>query len=292
LSLTTKIATSLDAARARPPGCADQPAKRLVELLADAGFDPTVPPPEASRTCASGCGASVARRGDYCDGCAALGRFRHRSMALERAYASVSAGGKMTFCRPGWPEYEAATRKAREAAARLPEPTARERAIEVIDGALWKRTHGNMTILGPTGYGKSKVLRAIGLRVIDLALYGEVDKDRHDFARRVRYAYGLDLARARAASKLGEEPAAFAEARAASLLLLDEIGFEDQRTDPVAIRDLVYWRYDNGLPTVVTSGSKIAELEARYGEATMRRLWEGGRLVDLHAAPRPERGRK
>jgi len=251
--------------------------------------------PATSRLCAGNCGGEVDRRGGYCATCAALAAFKRRACTLQAAYDSVSPDGSLDWCRANvatadgktgpTPEYAAATSKALALARRLPDAGLRERAVSLVSAAMWKRKMRSVLLLGPTGIGKSKVVVAAALRVLDAALYGTVmDADALRFAARIRFASGTQLGRARQQSKLGAEPPIIARARSASLLVLDEIGFEESRGDPLAIRDVIYDRYDIGAPIIATSGLRAEQLEARYGEATMRRLWETGVVVDLHAA--------
>lgn len=196
--------------------------------------------------------------------------------------------GALGWCRIGDPAYVAATSKARAIAATLAEPH-RAAALDLATTARWSRKTGNLLILGPTGVGKTRILVAIGLRILDAAVE-KGDADLVDFAARIAWTTGLDLAEARSRHKLGGgEAPEIARAKKASLLLLDEIGFESRRLDPDAIQNVIYARYHAGLPTIVASGRTTAELEdprTGYGAAALRRLWEPGRgrLVDLHPA--------
>jgi DNA replication protein DnaC len=93
---------------------------------------------------------------------------------------------------------------------------------------------------------------------------------------------GLALTLAPSQHRLGDgEPPLLATAKGATLLLLDEVGFEMHLE---VIRDVIFHRYERGAPTIVASERTAEELEGRYGAALMRRLWESGRgmLIDLH----------
>lgn len=260
----------------------------VIAAKPDDAADPD-PKAEAGRAsppvyrCEGGCNAHVHTRGRFCPVCFDLDALRLRALWLFDAYASVTLAGALSWCRVELPEYAAATAKARAALEGLPEAE-RPAARELIERARWTRATGSLVILGPTGIGKSKILIALALRVLDYALRVGGDEV-VPYASRIRLATGLDLARASAHHKLGDgEPPPILAAKSASLLLIDEIGFESTRYDPDAVRDVIYARYDAGAPTIVTSGCTVAEIEKRYGEAAMRRLWEPGRgrLVDLH----------
>lgn len=158
--------------------------------------------------------------------------------------------------------------------------------MAVIVRAEWRRTQGSLVLLGPTGIGKSRILPAIGLRILDAAHRGNVDEDGLRFASGVRLVTGLDLGKATEQQKLGtgSEPEIARMAKRASLLLIDEAGYERNRFDPNAIRDIVYARYEAGKPTHLSSGMTAAQIEAHYDVPMMRKLWERGtgQLIDLH----------
>jgi DNA replication protein DnaC len=169
----------------------------------------------------------------------------------------VDLGGTQAWCGAELPDYAAATSGAR-AAAKAVSPE----ALDVIAGARWRRDLGSIVIVGPTGFGKSRVLIAIGLRILDRALRG-VSADDLRFAAGLRMVNGLALALAPSQHRLGDgEPPLLATAKGATLLLLDEIGFE---THLEVIRDVIFHRYDRGAPTIVASGRTAEELEGRYG---------------------------
>jgi DNA replication protein DnaC len=76
----------------------------------------------------------------------------------------------------------------------------------------------------------------------------------------------------------------------ASLLLLDETGYEETKSDGTLIRDILRMRYEVPFyrPTVMASGATVAELNNRYGEAAMSTVWERGIIIDLHpSSPLP-----
>lgn len=232
-------------------------------------------PVPAVHRCQGGCGGTVARRGAWCPTCAEDGRRRARDLEVAEARESFSPGGALNWCRAGDPQYATATAKA---AANVPPELAR-----VVTHAAWTRTTGSMLILGPTDYGKTRILAAIGHRVLDYAVkVGWKQPDIMRFARGVRYVSALDIGRARSQSRF-EEPEIVRTAKGATLLLLDEVGYEEDRFDPHAIRDVLRARFDPvWKPTIAASGKTWAELSERYGEPTLRTLTCKGALMDLH----------
>lgn len=96
------------------------------------------------------------------------------------------------------------------------------------------------------------------------------------------------IAVARREAPLGAgEPEAFREWRGASVLVIDELGFESRDPEP-DIFGLIDDRYARHRPTVVTSGLTRDDLIARYGFALVRRVAEEGlgALVDCYEAER------
>lgn len=237
-----------------------------------------------TQRCAGGCLATVPKRGAYCDVCAALDRQRQRARALGRAYESVgNAGGRgadtpLAWCRAEMEEYAAATRRALEAARKLQDPT----LARIVANAEWGRGLGSLVILGPTRIGKTKAAIAVAHRALDRALVGDLDRDGFVFAAGIRFVSGIELARARIESRNGAKDTLLAEAVRASLLILDEVGYEEEQ---LAIRDLVYRRCeDRRKYMILTSGLTWRELDSRYGRAFCERLKETSRIIDLHAA--------
>lgn len=232
-------------------------------------------PVEHIPRCSGGCGSQVPRRGDWCPTCGEAGRRLAIELEVSEARETFSPGGAAGWCRANDPAYRAAIAKA--LAAARPEHTG------LIGRAAWKRDIGSMLLLGPTDYGKTRVLCAIGNRVLDYAVkVGRSQPDVLKFAKGVRYVSALDIGRARSQSKW-EEPEIVRMAKGASLLLLDEFGWEEQRFDPHAIRDVLRARFDPvWRPTIVASGETFERLAEKYGEPTLRLLTCKGVLVDLH----------
>jgi hypothetical protein len=230
--------------------------------------------------CEGGCRTPVRARHDWCPSCGALAGQRARELQLVWARRSVTPDDALAWCRTGTREYLESIAGARAVA------TPEQKVL--LERAAWTRDMGSVLILGETGIGKSKFLTAVANRVIDLAAgTSPTDADRLRFAAGVRRISALDLARARAHTKFGEEPELVRVAKSATLLLLDEVGYEDGKQDPHAIRDILRARYEpRPMPVLAASGTTYSELEHRYGAATIRTLTGRGVLIDLH----PKRG--
>lgn len=71
-----------------------------------------------------------------------------------------------------------------------------------------------------------------------------------------------------------------AACRRAPLLLIDEVGGEVKSANN-AVKDVIFGRYDDDLPTWVTTGFGAKEIVAMYGDGALRRLTEGGYVLKL-----------
>lgn len=165
---------------------------------------------------------------------------------------------------------------------------------ELFEAAMnWKMADGNLLLIGPTGSGKTTLSVAMMNRILDVAqntqLRGEEYEALMEFAEEMRFFSAAELASARRNWPLGEgDPPVIEEAKRASLLVLDELGYETQTQD-TAIPEIVDYRYSaRGKLTIATSGRPVEELNRRYGEATPRKLLSGGRAVSLFPAPSPQ----
>ena len=160
--------------------------------------------------------------------------------------------------------------------AQFPVTTTHKAILEAARS--WRRINGSLALLGPTGAGKTASAVALAHRIIDACLARKRSDADMRFAVGLRFISAKDLAQARREHKLGAGDSPLeAMAIAATLLILDELGYEPQID--TTISDVVDARYRAGLPIVVTSGLSEAELAVRYGDAVKRRLCERGRVV-------------
>jgi DNA replication protein DnaC len=153
----------------------------------------------------------------------------------------------------------------------------------------YEKTRGNLSIIGPSGGGKTSTLAAIAHRFIARAL---TDEDVQSVRQGVYRTRGLQsdlrwldvpaLAAARREHPLGRGPEPLsAIAQWKAVVILDDVGQE--QSDPRWLLELLDERYRRGLVTLSSSGLTITQLEARYGSGATRRLIEPtGLWLDLH----------
>lgn len=148
----------------------------------------------------------------------------------------------------------------------------------------WMRSKGNLVLCGPSGCGKTTACVARARKILDQAERG-ADRDTFEWATGIRFATAGDLAKARRQWPLGDgEPPELEDAARATLLVLDDLGYEPQ-ADP-AIPELIDLRYRRGRLTITTTGLTTAELGKRYGEATVRKLIASGEALELFGGAR------
>ncbi|HEX6053894.1 MAG TPA: hypothetical protein VFZ21_31705, partial [Gemmatimonadaceae bacterium] len=71
----------------------------------------------------------------------------------------------------------------------------------------------------------------------------------------------------------------------ASILFLDDLGQE--RLDDGSVRDVLNARYESERPTVVTTGLRMSELVTRYDAQLVRRILQGGTILDVFPKEAP-----
>lgn len=149
----------------------------------------------------------------------------------------------------------------------------------------WKPDHGSVLMLGPSGVGKTTaaaalVRRLAGAAVESCARAANSHTPELELAARTIWTTGAALIVARREHALGVgEPPAIARPKAASLLILDELGHESAGADPIFL-EVIDHRYTQGAPSIVTSGLTRIEFIARHGDALFRRLTERGTLIE------------
>ena len=213
-----------------------------------------VPSGEISPTCV--CGVPVRHYRDTCDNCKATQRKADRRLLLGASLRSLPAM-PWAFWVGDWAQ------------------TCDEKILAAL--GRWVRAKGNLVLCGPTGCGKTTASVA---RIRKLLAQAEQPCSPEDFrfACGIRFAGAADLATARKQHPLGSgEPFVIEEAIDASLLILDELGYESQQD--TAIPELADIRYRKGRLTITTTGLRPAEMVARYGEATVRKLIGQGKIV-------------
>lgn len=218
-----------------------------------------MPESDSRPTCV--CGVPVRYYRDVCDACRETKRLADRRLLLGPSRRALSDmpwavwGGK-------W-----ATTSAKSIVAEL---------------GRWVPAKGNLVLCGPTGCGKTTASVARIRKLVESAEQTCPPED-FRFACGVRFAAAADLATARKQHPLGSgEPIEIEAAIDATLLILDEVGFESQQD--TAIPELADIRYRKARTTITTTGLTPAEMIARYGEATVRKLVGSGKLISAFEA--------
>jgi DNA replication protein DnaC len=154
--------------------------------------------------------------------------------------------------------------------------------------AFAKSYAGNVSavLLGPTGRGKTSAALAAVKRIKATAESVAIENPTAELQRifglhqiaKMRWHSGSQIALARKQHALGKgEAELITDAIQASLLVIDEVGFEPLDG---ALFDVVDGRYMRQKPTVITSGLAPEAFKAKYGDALWRRLTERGAIVE------------
>ncbi len=270
------VGTFAARAQAAPPAPAGE-GQPLSMLLADTarlrGFD--APAGVVVHRCE--CSAVVAVRGDICAACVEKNSTQWRVASLAKAWRSIPAG---------WNHADLGSRAM---------PVAPELA-RVVRG--WSRNQdpknperawGNLLLCGRTGVGKSTVAIALAKRILRTAEARPLPVEDMAFAVGVRFVAARDLVADARSHPLGarNESPLFRLAMKASLLVLDEVGFEPVDAMNQHVQRLIDARYnafDEGKRTVTTTGLTREQVADRYGAAALRKMGaERGVVVEAFA---------
>lgn len=124
--------------------------------------------------------------------------------------------------------------------------------------------------IGPPGAGKTSLCAAMFRAAI-----GRTKRPRW-----YRWTSGHGLAKARASAELGDEAPLVQQALEADLLVIDELGGEQERYAS-AVAEVVYERHAANRPTWVTTGVSPKVIADRYGGGIARRIFEGAEVFRL-----------
>jgi DNA replication protein DnaC len=127
-------------------------------------------------------------------------------------------------------------------------------------------------LIGPTGCGKTLAAAQASKRVDGIKAPAQVRWIRADELSRILSVRGG-----------AEEIVTLKRART---LVIDELGYE---RFPELVLEVIGARHDDDLPTVITSGLKLKELQDRYSDATIRRVVEvhGGQVINCWEKEKP-----
>lgn len=170
----------------------------------------------------------------------------------------------------------------------LSDAVIRDKAHPKLKRLLDTEVSGNVTILGPTGCGKSSVsfalLRSFMFRSEIAAIRRNPGyfESAHDQASQVDpqdpwrrgWVVAHELHAATLRHPLGEGTApALRKAKDADLLVIDDL--QTPARDDTTL-EVLWYRYDRKLPTITTCGLTKARFLERFGDAFGRRLIESG----------------
>jgi hypothetical protein len=198
------------------------------------------------------CGTEVHIRSELCAGCAAEARLAVRQMVLAKAWRSL----------PDWPHAEIG-------------PTCPAHRDLLAAVATWGRAKGHVLLLGRTGAGKSTSAVAGAKRILRRAEANDLPADEMAFAVGLRFVAAPDLVADVKNHPLGSKAEAplFQKAERASLLILDEVGFEPVDPNHRTVARLLERRYNTASKrTWVTSGLTADQFADRYGVALGRKM--------------------
>lgn len=251
-------------------------------------------PAEGAYRCATKCGATIARPGV----CGPCGRLREEEDArAEFAAALDSVPPKFRWARAEAPEL--AARLQQIMGTKVDGPLTPAAAVEKAAVALMTGRLHTVTIYGPNpDAGKTSLACAIFHTIVQAAIdawlgyYREIVASREGFrkaeprlagfGRGARFIAARDLASSRDRGA-DAPPPAFARARAASFLLLDELGQEIESRDDgysaasraKASTDVLAHRWDLGLPTLITTPFSTETICKIYGGSIEKRTAKG-----------------
>lgn len=144
----------------------------------------------------------------------------------------------------------------------------------------WHHGAGNLILSGSSGRGKTLSSVALAHRLVDTAMVGMPHDPPVAFAAGAFFLSAPTLvAEARKFASRPAKAPLFGRACTATLLILDEIGFEPRHACVFELIDVRYRLGARRNPTIVTTGLGLGDLRARYGDAWTRRLLDCGAFV-------------
>ena len=208
---------------------------------------------DSPHRCRGGCGSHMLAADQECSDCGA----RRKDMEDRGS----CAGAYHTPKRYHWARFDAPELQRR---VMVPAQIATARAA-CVDGTTL------IVFVGPAGVGKTSLAFAAARQ---LAYNRKVQ---------IRYEAAPLLALARVQAPLGDEAPSVADAIAARLLVLDDVGVDPNvPTSPVT--DVIYARYHDSRTTIITTSLDHASAAQRYGDGIARRIFEqveGTYIIDL-----------
>jgi len=136
----------------------------------------------------------------------------------------------------------------------------------------WRWGGGNLVLMGATGCGKTSGAAHLVRRLCyEAAIHGG---QAFELASMIRWQSCRDLSEVGRETRLGTgTPEAIQRCQFARLLVLNDLGTNDDRTTLERVLDA---RYERGWPTLTTTGLGAPEISRLFGDALSRRLFECG----------------
>lgn len=152
-------------------------------------------------------------------------------------------------------------------------------ALAEVRSLFGRRFPLGVVLVGQSGAGKTSLACALLRRIHEHVTF-ESPSALVERARRSWYVGASELLQAvkvwSGGFNRGEPPEVLKMARAASILVLDNV---DAGKQGDAVYDLVFERHDRDRPTIVTTWMTRAEATAAYGDGWSRRVYE--RVIDV-----------
>lgn len=268
---------------ARPildPDAADYPARCAIAALEAIRPPPakgeTGPEPEPARRvfrCVRCVETEVQRSGDVCAPCMPAYRRARRAEQLADAFEGMPTNFR--GLRLGSPELAARVKSAF--------------GPDDYEGiAAMVRSARLVSLIGKSAAGKTALACALLNELLVEALEGRASAAAFARAKRVRIVNCTELLRLAMQQGLGEPESRELRAyRTASLLVLDDLGAEPRTGIASPIPDVIHYRYQEGLPTITTTGLTQRAVADRYDGGIERRIFtdEHAHVVWLGDAP-------
>ncbi len=151
----------------------------------------------------------------------------------------------------------------------------------------WRWGDGNLVLMGATGCGKTSGAAHLVRRLCHEG--ARLGGDAFERAQLIRWQSCRELSELVRETKLGTgTPQEITRCQNARLLVLNDIGIDD---DKRSLERVIDARYERKWPTITTTGLSAKQLAEAFGDALTRRVFEcgpdRGRFVEIfeHAVP-------
>lgn len=136
------------------------------------------------------------------------------------------------------------------------------------------------TLAGPSGIGKTTTAIWICRHLLEQAAQQGFDGPLWHVAEGLRWVYASTYCQQQVEAKLGQIPYELIYLRRAPFVVLDDLGAEGSDAISVrAITQLIGSRFDQNMPTIITTGLTHNQIAARYGTGIARRVFEAVALL-------------